>query len=204
MINAFSQYVDTFMHPIAERTDETRVSFYELLGISWIMQMIYGFYSLMAIYIGSRAYQYVNSEISLEDMFAQDLSFTFQKYNIFSILFQLIIYPFLFQFGFKFWSYFLNFFGELYGANQTETYKQKVDDLVTSIFSTNLLLVLPVIGNFLSMLVSAYYLFIGATKKLGFSKLQALILLITPIILISLMTTLVIAYYTFVIRLIFL
>lgn len=202
MMTSLSHYIHSFLNPIDDSEPSKRVGYYELLGISWILHIIYALYSMAAIYLGAKTYEYLSDSSTFTDIITSSFSTQLQRYNIFSIVFQVLLYPFIFQFGFKFWTYLLNFFADLYNVKKDEAYEDKIKELVSSMFTTNILLLLPVFGSVLSSLTQAFYLFIGSTKKLGFTKLQAILVLVSPLFIVLLLTTLVIAYYTFLIKII--
>lgn len=201
MMNTFSLYLYSFLNPMQKIENEKRISYFELMGVSWSLHILYALYSVISIYLGLLTYEYVSQSQNFTHIVLNNFSSSLQKFNIFNLLFQVILYPFIFQFGYKFLAYVLKFFGDIFNIKKDENFDDSVDELLSSVFSANILLAFPVIGSLLSLIVQAYYLFIGARAKLGFSKMQALLVLMTPLFLTFLMTMLVVAYITFIVSL---
>lgn len=201
MMNTLSLYLYSFLNPMKKIESQKRIGYFELMGISWMMHIVYALYSVMAIYLGLMTYEYVTQSENFTHLMLSSFSTSLQKYNIFNLLFQVILYPFIFQFGYKFWAYLLKFFADIFNIKKEDDYDDRVEELLSSVYSANILLAFPVFGSILSVLVQGYYLFIGSIAKLGFSKLQALLVVMAPLFLTFIMTMLVVAYITFIVSL---
>ncbi len=201
-MHSLNLFFKTFSHPTKRLIDGERISYFEVLGISWSLHMIYAFYSVFALYLGIISYEYLSSSQDFTHLVFAAFNVTFQKISLFSTLAQVIFYPFIFQFGFKFWAYVLNFYAEIFEYEGERELDTEIEELLNSIYTANIFLIIPIFGNVLSFLTQGYYLFIGLRAKLNFTRLQAFLVLITPLFLLFLLTILVASYFTLLISLI--
>lgn len=201
MIHSLNLYLQTFLRPTQKSVDGERISYFEVMGISWSLHMIYAFYSIFALYLGIKSYEYLSSSQDFSHMLFASVNVTFQKISLMTTLAQVIFYPFIFQFGFKFWAYVLRFYAEIFEYDGERDLDVEIEELLNSIFTANIFLIIPIFGNVVSLLTQAYYLFIGLRAKLGFSRTQAFLVLLTPLFLMFLATMLIASYFTFLISL---
>lgn len=197
MIHSLNLYFLTFLRPTQRSVDGERISYFEVLGISWTLHLIYAFYSIFAIYLGITSYEYLSSSQDFGHLLFESVNVTFQKIALMTTLSEVIFYPFIFQFGFKFWAYVLKFYAQIFDYDGDRELEVEIEELLNSIFTANIFLIIPIFGNVLSFMTQAYYLFIGLRAKLGFTRLQAFLVLITPLFLIFLSTILIASYFTF-------
>ena len=201
MIESLSLYFQNFIHPTGDRSqDNNKLSHFELLGISWALHFVYAFYSVFAVYLGVKSYEYLSQSQDFSHLLFEAMNITFQKFNLFFSLAQAIVYPFLFQFAVKFWVFILKFYSEVFEAEDEQhspsNIEAKIQELIATLFSANLFLIIPIFGNVLSILTQAYFLFIGTRKKLGFTRTQAFLVLMTPLFIAFLVTILIASYMT--------
>ena len=201
MIDSLSLYFQTFLHPTKSTVDGERISYFEVMGISWPLHIIYAFYSIFAVYLGVMSYEYLSSSANFSHILFESVNVTFQKIGLMMTLFEVIFYPFIFQFGFKFWAYILRFYAQVFEYSGERGLDIEIEELLNSIFTANIFLIIPIFGNILSILTQGYYLFIGLRSKLGFTATQAFLVLITPLFLMFLLTILIASYFTFLISL---
>lgn len=202
MIHSLNLYFQTFLRPTKRSVDGERISYFEVMGISWSLHMIYAFYSIFALYLGIKSYEYLSNSQDFTHLLFESFNVTFQKISLMMTLFEVIFYPFIFQFGFKFWAYVLRFYAQIFEYDGERELDVEVEELLNSIFTANIFLIIPIFGNVLSILTQTYYLFIGLRAKLGFTRVQAFLVLITPLFLMFLLTILIASYFTFLISLI--
>lgn len=202
MIHSLNLYFQTFLKPTKRSVDGERITYFEVMGISWSLHMIYAFYSIFAIYLGVISYEYLSNSKDFTHLLFESVNVTFQKISLMMTLFEVIFYPFIFQFGFKFWAYVLRFYAQIFEYDGERELDIEIEELLNSIFTANIFLIIPIFGNVLSILTQAYYLFIGLRAKLGFTRVQAFLVLLTPLFLMFLTTILVASYFTFLISLI--
>ena len=196
-------FLSTFMHPTRTQKEGERSSFLEVLGYSWSLHFLNALYSVAAIYLGILSYEYLSTSSDFSHLLFETLQLKFKKFSLMSILFQVIFYPFIFQFGHKFWIFLIKFYAQIFDYEEDENHSEEVliDDIVTTSFTSNLLLIIPIFGNVLSTLAQGLYLFMGLKKKLSFTNTQAFLVLITPLFILFLMGILIASYFVFLISL---
>lgn len=202
MIQSLSLYLNTFLHPTKKSVDGERINYFEVLGISWSLHLIYAFYSVFALYLGVMSYEYLSNSQSFTHMIFESINVTFQKISLMMTLFQVIFYPFIFQFAFKFWAYVLRFYAQIFEYNGERSLDIEIEELLNSIFTANIFLIIPIFGSILSFVTQAYYLFIGLRTKLEFTRAQAFLVLMTPLFIMFLITMLIASYFTILISLV--
>lgn len=201
MIETLTHYFHTFLKPTQKFEDQERIGYIEVMGISWSLHIIYAFYSIFALYLGVVTYEEATNSQSFTHLVSESVTVTFQKFTLMMTLFEVIFYPFIFQFGFKFWAYILRFYAQIFEYKGDRALDTEIEELLNSIFTANLFLIIPIFGNILSILTQGYFLFIGLKSKLSFTSTQAFLVLITPLFLIFLLTILVASYFTLLISL---
>ena len=200
MIQSLSLYFQTFLAP-TKRTEGETISYLEVMGISWALHIIYAFYSVFALYLGVISYEYLSSSQTYTHLLFESFSMTTQKISLLMTLVNVIFYPFIFQFAFKFWTFLLRFFAQIFDYDGERELDVEIEELLNSMFTTNLFLVIPILGSVISTFAQTYYLFIGLRTNLGFTKVQAFLVLITPLFLMFLITILIASYFALLISL---
>lgn len=175
---------------------ERKLSYLELMGISWSLHILYAFYSVSALYLGVKSYTYFSGSKDFTHLALETFSFKFQKIALLTTLFGVIFYPFLFQFAYKFWKSVFKFYANIFDFKD-EQLEEKADQILITAFSANLFLILPIIGNILSNIALAFFLFQGLRKKYEFTSLQASLVLITPLFLLFLFAIFSASYFLF-------
>ena len=196
MIESLQLYFNAFRNSTDTNKAERQLSYLELMGISWSLHILYSFYSVFALYLGVKSYTYFSGSKDFAHLALESFSFKLQKMTLFSTLFGVIFYPFLFQFGYKFWKSTFKFYSNIFDLNH-ELQEEKTEEILNSAFSANLFLILPIIGNILSNIALAFFIFQGLKRKYDFSSLQAGLVLITPLFLLFLFTIFSASYFLF-------
>jgi hypothetical protein len=200
-MHSLNLYFQTFLKPTQRSVDGERISYLEVMGITWSLHLLYAFYSIFAIYLGVISYEYLSHSADFTYLVFQSIQTSTQKLTLMVTLAQVIFYPFIFQFGFKSWAYVLRFFAQIFEFDGDRDLDVEIEELLNSIYTANIFLIIPVFGSVLKTFTQAYYLFIGLRSKLGFTKVQALLVLLTPLFLVFFLTILVVSYMTFLISL---
>ena len=201
MIHSLTLYFQTFLRPTKPSVDGEKISYFEVMGISWALHIIYAFYSVFALYLGVISYEYLSNSQNFTHLLFESVHVTGQKFGLMMTLLQVIFYPLLFQFTFKLWAYLLRFFGQIFEYGGERELDVEIEELLNSIFTANIFLIIPIFGSVVSTMTQVYYLFIGLRAKLGFTRAQAFLVLLTPLFLAFLMMILVASYFTFLISL---
>lgn len=199
MFEVLKLYFMTLVNPWNKNQDERKISYFEVLGISWALHFVYTFYSVFAIYLGVQAYDYFSTSKDFTHLMLNSFSFSFQKISLFVQLGTVILYPLAFHFSYKFWIYLLNFYTQIFSSNEEQ--KDNVTDIVNSMYTSNIFLVLPIIGALLSFFAQVLILYGGVSKKLNFTKTQAFLVLLTPLFLVFIIAILIVSYLVFLVSL---
>lgn len=202
MTETLSLFFNAFRH-FPEENGERKISYLEVMGLSWALHMITTFYAVFAFYLGIKSYDYLSSSKDFSHLVLDSLNFTLQKWSMMTALFEVVFYPFIFQFAWKFWKGCFKFYGKIFETEIEEgQFEEKTDDILTTAFSSNLLLLLPIAGKVLSNIAMPYFLFTGLKRKLDFTSLQASLVVITPLFLLFLLAIFAATYLVFIITLI--
>lgn len=195
MIESMQLYFDAFKH-YASGNSERKISYFELMGISWSLHMVYAFYTVFSLYLGVESYNYINSSKDLSHMVLESFSFKLQKMSLYSTLFGVIFYPFIFQFAHRFWKALFRFYSHLFESKIGHR-EELGEEILSSAFSSNLFLIFPIIGRFLSNIAFCFFIFQGLKRKYEFTSLQASLVLITPLFLLFLFAVFSASYFVF-------
>lgn len=177
--------------------DEGRgsLSLPELLGVSWLFVIIKSIYAMITIFIGVALYSEMVLEGSSYLGFLEQFSVNTKKWALFSVLLDAVFFPFYGLGYVKIWELLIRLFSKLYGRENIAGVKQVVSYSLVS----NLFLLIPIIGGVARFFASIFYLFVGLKKNLGFSRLQSVIILISPIVFLSFVIFLLIIYWVLII-----
>lgn len=200
MIESLQLYFEAFRNYANDR-NERKISYFELMGISWSLHILYAFYSIFALYLGVKSYDYFSSSKDFTHLALESFSFKMQKISLFTTLVGVVLYPFIFQFAYKFWKGLFKFYANLF-EYRGERVEGKGEEILTSAFSSNLFLILPIVGNILSNIALAFFLFKGLKRKYEFTSLQASLVIITPLFLVFLFAIFSASYFIFLFTLI--
>ena len=203
MIHSLSLFFYTFLAPSKRSVEGESLSYFEVMGISWALHILYAFYSIFALYLGIMSYEYLSNSQTYTHLLFESFSLTTQKISLMMTLGQVIFYPLLFQFTFKFWAYLLNFFAQIFVYEGERELEIEIEELLNSVYTTNIFLIIPIFGSVLSTFAQAYYMFVGVRAKLGFTKVQAVLVLMTPLFLMFLIAILIASYFTLLFSLLF-
>jgi hypothetical protein len=200
MIAVFQNFKNTIFNPFGEKTNEERLGYFEILGISWALHFIYAFYSVFAVFVGVKTFQYASNTNSISQIIYGNFSLWTQKFVIIFGISEAIMYPVVFHFSYKFWLFLLGFYSQIF-KTEIDVEEQSVD-ILNAIYASNVFLILPVGGKVLSFFAQGFYLFKGLMQKFGFSNLQAFLVLLTPLFIMFLFAILIVSYFIFLLSLI--
>lgn len=195
MVETLTMFFNAFRHFPSEN-QERKISFLELLGVSWALHLIAAFYTVFALYLGVKSYDYLSSSQDFTHFVLDSFNFTLQKWSMLTALFGAVFYPFIFQFAYKFWKGCFKFYGNIFEC-EDEKFEEKCDDILSTAFSSNLFLILPIVGNVLSNIAMPYFIFTGLKRKLDFTSIQAGLVVITPLFLLFLSAIFSATYFVF-------
>jgi hypothetical protein len=198
MLESLVIYFKTFIHPWNESSGARKTSYIEVLGISWALHLIYTFYSVFAVFLGVKSYQYFSTSEDFTHLILNSFSFSFQKISLFVQLGMVILYPVVFHFSYRFWMYLLGFYIQIFNSGfDPEEAKLKSEEIVNTMYTSNSFLLLPIAGAVFSGFSQVYLLYRGVVVKLNFTKVQAFLVLLTPLFMIFILAILIVSYLVF-------
>ncbi|MBL6988369.1 MAG: hypothetical protein ISR65_01250 [Bacteriovoracaceae bacterium] len=175
------------------------LNFYEFLGVSWVFVIIKSIYALISLLLEYKAFDFASHSNSLSYLLKPayyDMAI-FQKTFLFIILLKTIFFPLSAWIYVKFWGVMIKFASNLFTPERDEQQLHRATaEITNSSLCSNILLVVPVFGEFLEFLYSLFFIFIGLKENLKFSNLQSVIVLALPIFSV-LLTLLVMLLYIF-------
>lgn len=159
----------------------------ELLGISWPFVMIYSIYSVFSITRVASTIKII-PETFAPNIFPQFQNIDFQKCFLIFIVVEAIFFPIIAWIFIKLWKQVIKLFILIFDTpSDDRNLSEVLNQIVNSSLVSNIFLVIPVFGDSLKQLFSMLYLFSGLKNNLGMSTIQALIVIISPVLLLMLM-----------------
>lgn len=156
--------------------EEFGVSFQESLTISWLFVIFNTFYSLIGMFMGLNLYESLSIPGSIIPLGQTFIGFT----TIFLAILRVVFFPLIFWLYGKFWVNIIKVFANLYER------EDEIDDIsveiVSHAFTSHTFMVIPIVGLFLHRIANLIYLFGGLRKNLKLSVLQALLVILCPLI----------------------
>jgi hypothetical protein len=202
MIDLFILFFKTFKNGPQNQSHSTeKIGYMQLMGISWSLHLIYAFYSVFALFLGVKTYNYFSGTPDFTHFLLDSFNFKFQKVTLLTTLFSVILYPFIFRFSYQFWKKSFKFYAIIFNCSDDQL-EINSDLILTSAYTSNIFLIFPLFGNFLSNISMAFFIFMGLKSKLKFSSLQAFLVLITPLFILFLISVFTASYFIFLFTLI--
>lgn len=178
----------------------------DALCLSWLMACFYSFYEIFWIFLGLKFINFHESSLIhnfLGDIFAVNALILTKGFIIFWIFIKLIFFPILTWLYVRFWSMVIRFFSQLFLTTDSDehseyysndfsrllkSYRERsIQQVSSQLLSSNVFLIIPIIGKFFAHLVGIFYLYLGVRFNLGFTRAQSLIVILSPILLIGMM-----------------
>lgn len=153
----------------------------ELMSVSWILMLINTVYIVVSIYLGLITFNYMSSDEAFTAILLPEFSFKAQQIVLFVALGQAILYPITMWVYTKFWGVLIRFFANLFEfeGDVVKTSEQVVNYSLVS----NMFLMIPVFGEVAKRFSSLIYIFAGLRQNFKFTRLQSVIVISSPILL---------------------
>jgi len=194
------RYMQCFLHPVESQkkvnaqTDNVvgihghevearhnHLSFEEGLVFSWLFALMQSFYTVLIMNLGLNLFPVAKSVAS-----RMGKPYALQ---IFFIILEVVLFPLSYWFFTKFWSKVVFICSQMFSLEPEEG-QVACEDIIIKAMSANALLVVPFFGQAFCKLLTAVYLFLGVKTRLGFSSLQAFIVMLVPFFILFLSTAL--------------
>jgi hypothetical protein len=159
-------------------SEDVGVTFEQSLIVSWLFVIFNAVYSLIGMFMGLHLFESFSVPNTLISYSQSLLGFT----SIFFLVLKVVFFPLVFWLYGKFWVNIIKVFAGLF---EKEGNAEKIGlDIVSQAFTTHTLLVIPIIGLLLHRVANLVYIFGGLRKNLGFSVMQATLVVLCPLFLI--------------------
>ena len=223
MIEVFNSYIYILLHPVLahEKRSEQRkrldvmkknrlfevvrestakvqeTDFVSIVLVSWLFFIIYSFYHLAFANIGELVHATEETTGFVSSLISSN---QFQKkLFLLSLIANVVFFPLSAWIYVKLWRTLINFFLNIFDKERNS---ESIDEVVNYSLVSNFFLVIPVIGNFIKILCSGYYIFLGLRHNLKLSSLQSFIIVASPLLLIGLLLFAMLLYVLVIINLI--
>jgi hypothetical protein len=152
-----------------------KINFYELVLVCWIFYIIKTTYSVV-LHNFSLTFKHFS-------FWPSSISFFESQVFLYWTLIGCIFYPIYLLLIKEIWVFIINFFKEVFNIDADS---RLAEELLMTSFSSHILLAIPVIGIFFHQLVHLIYLYLGLRKRMLMSRLQSILVIISPFLFIAL------------------
>ncbi len=170
------------------------LDFPTIMSLSWPFYIMRACYIIVGIYFTG---QVISSEFRgdmLAEYFSISYDFKIEQYMLYTTLLWVVFFPLGAWVTMKFWSLLLGFFAKLFMVEE-EHLGEVCDEVARSTLVSNFFLILPIIGDLLKQVSSWVYLYAGCRANLGLSRMQSMIIIVSPLILTSTLMVFMFAYF---------
>lgn len=169
-----------YIYPSTKKLLLPRPTLLEFTAIAWIFSMIKAFYGLGAMSFGYFVMKWLALKISIPSVYLFGEAFSYNKFMIFFVLLEMVLFPLGAFVYIKVWELIIRFFINLYEIKLADEEKATSEILSLSLAS-NLFYIFPIFGELAKHIASLIYIFAGLRSGLGMSVLQSLIVVISPL-----------------------
>jgi hypothetical protein len=195
-------YLEVFLHPFRTQGELRRLrieqqskvvsiadvsqgpinlSITETVSISWLFALFRTFYTMVSIQFGFHLFQFLDTDSNLKTLLLPNIKYSGQRIVVFMVLLEFVFFPLFVYFYIKFSTIVIRFFANLF---ETDTDEHTIEQTISHSLSSNILLLIPIFGNFLRLLTAIIHLFAGLRNNFGMSRLQAVVVMISPLFMI--------------------
>lgn len=191
-VNIFYSYLMYLIHPFkthdflrgkdsGEDLGLMRLSLYESLGTSWVFIVFNGLIRILLInFVLILFYQFTSANDGLLSQLVQSENTTGFYFLILSTILDVIFYPVLTLIVVHFWEFIMRGYARVLG--QEGDIETQARDVLTVSLSSNILMVIPIIGDLAQKIVSIFLIFVGLKKQFGMSGSLIICILMTPFV----------------------
>jgi hypothetical protein len=196
LLNIFETYLLVLVHPyrihqslrhglplINHTFSVKSLNLSEAIGISWIFSIVKGFTKLTILNVFLLAFWSLHTEdFPIISDILQGAGFTSYYFFLFTITLDIIFFPILAFVSTEIWSWVIKLFTHF--LNKDLPAEKIADQITTHALSSYLFSIIPVIGDFIQTIVYYFLLYTGLRANLEASRPLALIILISPLLII--------------------
>lgn len=175
----------------------------EFVAINWILMMVKTAYVLILTYLGAIAPKFLTSlgSVSTPTMM-EVMNINLKRVGIFISLLEVVFFPIAFYFLYKLWVAMMRFFADVF-EYESDDMRKACRLVVKRSYAVNFLFLIPIVGGGLSILAQGLYLYLGMKGRLGFTNLQAILVLMVPLVILGCLAIFLLSYIFFIFSLMF-
>ena len=196
MKDIFLRYVFTLLHPFQvhnqlrldrlgndvlpfakEGSRYRGVDYYEAMSVSWLFFVCHCFYSLVAIHLSIYSQRFLEEGEGMMSLVGWG-----QGVSLIKLIGVATFFPLLTWFWVKFWDMIIKFFAELFDVDESDIERASGEIAHNSLVSHTFLLV-PIFGGLVQSIASLVLLYAGLRKNLALARIQALMVIASPLFL---------------------
>jgi hypothetical protein len=177
--------------PAAE-PQKSYLSFPESISISWGFVLLQAILIIASLPLGNYLISETMNSFEFEQPIVMNIASRWQLITVFFLLFEAIFFPAFIWFYTKLWGILIRFFGNIF---QIENVTEKSLEQIMSVAITgHAFLIIPVFGSMIKHVSLLVYLFAGLRENLGMTRAQSLMVLVSPIFVLTLFCLIVFLY----------
>lgn len=205
MFKSLSLYWQQFLDPSFRDNEilDREVPIGDFVVINWLLMMVKTSYVLILTYLGALAPKFLTDlgSSSAPSVMAM-MNVNVKRISIFLTLLEVVLFPIAFYFLYKLWVTMVKFFADVFEYDKEDVLKAS-RLVVKRSYTVNFLFLIPVVGEGLSVLAQGLYLYLGMKGRLGFTNLQAILVLMVPLVILGCLAILLLSYIFFIFSLLF-
>ncbi|GAB4022031.1 MAG: hypothetical protein Fur0010_25170 [Bdellovibrio sp.] len=173
-------YENKTYDPTSERWS---LSFVEFLSVSWIFIIIHALYELISLNWGIfMSEQLFDGKMS--DFFMTSVVRFSRVHSLMGTLIEVVLFPLSLWIYAKFWEMIITFFAQLFKVEESQ---DRIRQVIHQSFACHIMLIIPIIGPLVRHIAGLVYIYAGLRENLGMTKMQATLVVVSPLILFLLM-----------------
>lgn len=205
MQKSLTIYWQQFLDPSFKDNDlfDKEISVGNFVALNWLLMMVKTAYALILTYLGVIAPKYLSSlgNVSTPSVM-EAVNINLKRVSVFVSLLEVVFFPIAFYFLYKLWVAMISFFAEVF-EYESEDIKKACRLVVKRSYAVNFLYLVPIIGGGLSVLAQGLFLYLGMKGRLGFTNLQAILVLMVPLVILGCLAIFLLSYLFFIFSLMF-
>ena len=150
------------------------------MTVSWIFAIIKAIYAVIALTMGYHFFDAYISNDNFSVLSSLTDNFSPQKILLLAILLEVVFFPLTIWVFAKIWKVLIKFFALLFRVEGD--IDSIADEIINTTLASHIFFLIPVIGRVAQIVASLVYIFAGLKNNLRMSNLQAVTVLISPIL----------------------
>ncbi len=164
----------------------------ESVACAWPFAIMHAIYSILSIRLGIafvNQMQHLYDDTFLSGFISFEI-FEFKRWIILSVILGTVFFPLSAWVFVKFWKMITLFSLELFTVNIPDKGRtERVERMVASTLTSNLFLIIPIVGTLLKRISFFFIFFAGLRNNLGLSKVQSFVILMAPFLIFGFLLT---------------